>query len=282
MNRFLILFCLFTWGIGPISLTGEEPAPPVCPIDGEWEFVSDFSDEFNASALDTEKWWDFNPEWVGRRPGLFARENVTVSDGFLKLTASPMPERFQTVENRVRGFHTFATAAVKSKKRIRYGYFEARCRAMSSGCSCAFWLYDPLDPPEKHKPGSYSEEIDIFEVFGKHPTLERTYFMTTHRQETPYVEATVRIHNQVVGSKWIAPHNFRDEFHTFGLLWTEEKMVWYLDGIERWSTPNQNHQTALTINFDSEIMKEWAGEPDIADLPSIFDIDWIRVWQKKE
>ena len=42
---------------------------PVCPVPGDWQFVPEFSDEFNGKQLDDAKWWDFNPMWVGRRPG---------------------------------------------------------------------------------------------------------------------------------------------------------------------------------------------------------------------
>ncbi len=253
---------------------------PKCPLGDGWKYVAEFSDEFEGAALDGNKWWDFNPSWIGRRPGLFCRDNVAVKDGCLQISATRMPEYLETVENHVRGFKTFATGIVKSKKRIKYGYFEARCKAMDSGATSAFWLYDPLDPPEKYRPGSYSEEIDIFEIFGRHAKLERTYFMTYHRQETPYVEATVRINNKAVGTTWIAPHNFVDDFHVYALEWTEDAMVWYVDGVERWRQENANHKTALHIMFDSEIMESWGGLPDLKDLPSTFYIDYVRVWQK--
>ena len=38
----------------------------------------------------------------------------------------------------------------------------------------------------------------------------------------------------------------------------------------------------LTINFDSETFPDWFGLPDPKDLPSVFEIDYIRVWEKKQ
>jgi len=38
---------------------------------------------------------------------------------------------------------------------------------MKASVCNAFWLYDPLNPPAKYREGSFSEEIDIFEIFGK-------------------------------------------------------------------------------------------------------------------
>lgn len=265
--------------------TGLLAEEPVCPMPGEWEFRPEFSDEFNGSDLDAGKWWDFNPTtFIGRQPGLFCRENVAVGEGCLKLTASRMPESMETIENHTRGFHTFATSIVKSKKRLHYGYLEARCRAMNSGATSAFWLYDPLDADRKYVPGNWTEEIDVFEIFGKHPDpqIARTCYMTIHRQETPYVETIVRINLKSTGTKWVAPHDFVSDFHTFGLLWNENEMVWFVDGQERWRQPNDFHRNPLHIMFDSEIMEKWNGLPDLADLPSTFLVDYLRVWQPKK
>lgn len=264
------------------SVAGALAEEPKCPLEGAWKFCPEFSDEFNEISLDDSKWRDFNPStFIGRQPGLFCRENVTVADGCLQLTASRMPKSMETVENQTRGFHTFATAIVKSKKRLVYGYLEARCRAMNSGATSAFWLYDPLDPDKKYVPGNWTEEIDVFEIFGKHPNpqIAHTCYMTVHRQKTPYVETLVRIDLQSNGFKWVAPHDFVSDFHTFGLLWTESELVWFVDGQERWRRPNEFHKNPLYIMFDSEIMEKWNGLPDLEDLPSVFSIDYLRVWQ---
>ena len=141
------------------STTARQQAP-ACPLGSGWTLVADFSDEFDGDKLDAEKWWDFNPTtFIGRKPGLFSRDNVAVKDGLLQLTASRMPPSMETVENVARGYHSFATAIVKSRKRIRYGYFELRCKAMASAATSAFWFYDPLDADRKYRPGSYTEEI---------------------------------------------------------------------------------------------------------------------------
>jgi len=266
-----------------VSSTAARQQPPACPLGSGWTFVTDFSDEFEGEAIDGQKWWDFSPTtFIGRKPGLFSRDNVAVKDGMLQLTASRMPRSMETVEHAARGYHSFATAIVKSKKRVRYGYFEVRAKAMASAATSAFWFYDPLDADKKYKPGFFTEEIDVFEVFGKHPKFSRTLFMTVHRQETPYVETLVRINLKSTGSQWVAPHNFTDAFHVFGLLWTPEKIVWYLDGVERWSITNEYHKNPLHMMFDSEIMEAWGGLPDPNDLPSTFLIDYVRTWQRAD
>lgn len=263
----------------------QENIPPYCPLGTEWKFVPAFSDEFNGQGLDRDKWWDFNPTMHGRKPGFFARENVAVAGGCLQLTAKVQKPEEVTEENKVRGYDKFTTANVKSKQRIRYGYFEARCKPMKSGASSSFWLYDPLDAPEKYKEGSFSEEIDIFEVFGKPAKneVDHKYFMTVHRQRTPYVETLVKsafpLENR--SASVTVPFNFYDEFHLYCFLWTPVEMKWYIDGKEVFSRKNDYFHTRLNVLFNTEIMEAWAGLPDTADLPAIYYVDYLRVWQKE-
>jgi beta-glucanase (GH16 family) len=87
------------------------------------------------------------------------------------------------------------------------------------------------------------------------------------------------LNNVVKGHKWTAPFSFCDGFHRFGFLWTPEVMKWYVDGVQRWSVPNENHKTALTVNFDSETFPKWSGMPTLEELPATFYIDYLRCWQ---
>jgi beta-glucanase (GH16 family) len=282
MESFLLTFNILIICIGFQSVA-QEQTRPVCPLHPEWKLNTEVSDEFDSAGLDKEKWWDFNPTMHGRKPAFFSRDNVTVKDGLLLLYAKAQKPEEVTEENKVRGYDKFTTSIIKSKKRIKYGYFETRCKGMKAGPSNAFWLYDPLDAPEKYREGSFSEEIDIFEFFGKpaKKEVERQYFMTVHRQKTPYVETLVRsafpLENK--SSAIIVPFSFYENFHVYGFLWTPEVMTWYVDGKEVFTRKNDFFHTALHVMFDSEIMEGWAGLPDPADLPAAFEVDYCRIWQ---
>ncbi|MCX7818377.1 MAG: family 16 glycosylhydrolase [Kiritimatiellae bacterium] len=270
--------------------TSPNPVPaqtaPRCPLGDDWVFRPELSDEFDGDALDQRKWWDFNPSWHGRKPAFFSRENVAVRGGRLHLTARVQSPEEVTVENRVRGYDKFTTATVKSKRRVRYGYFEARCKAMRANVCNAFWLYDPLDPPAKYQEGSFSEEIDIFEVFGKpaKPDMARVLYMTLHRMATPYVESLVVRRTALTNhsARVQMPFEFWEDFHVYALLWTPRELRWYVDGREVFARGNDHFTTALHIMFDCEVMESWAGLPDPADLPATFEIDYLRVWQPGE
>lgn len=277
------LYAVILFSVATVRGAFGQESPP-CPMGEGWAFVPEFSDEFKGGKLDDAKWWDFNPSWHGRKPGYFSRENVAVRDGLLLLTARVQKPEEVTVENKVRGYDKFTTASVKSKKRIRYGYFEARCKSMKAAVCNAFWLYDPLDPPAKHRAGNFSEEIDIFEIFGKpvKPELERVYFTTVHRLATPYVESIaygVAPPLPRTGAQQRLPFDFHADFHVYGFLWTPTAMTWFVDGKEVFTRENDYFTRPLHLMFDCEIM--W-GEPDPADLPATFEIDYLRVWKSPD
>ena len=244
-----------------LSATAETPK---CPIPGNWTLAPEFSDEFNGSKLDAQKWISYNPNSQGRKPGWYSPDNVTIKEGMLQLTT-----RTENRPNLPEGYHTFTTALVKSKERVLYGYFEIRFRAMDSRASSAFW-FNAIEP-------DHLTEIDVFEISGRHPKLASTYFMTLHVFRTPQ-EGKKRFSS---GETWIAPYKFADGFHTAGLLWTKEKIEWYVDGDLKRTKENTHWHQPLNVIFDSETMPEWFGLPDPAELPSTFSIDYIRYWKSK-
>jgi len=266
--------------------TAKAQSIPACPLPGNWELNTTFSDEFNVNRLDDTKWWDFNPAWHGRKPAYFDRRNVKVKGGMLQLTARNQNPKKVSVENRVRGHDKFTTATIKSRQRVQYGYFEARCKTMKASVCNAFWLYDPLEPAAKYAPGDFSEEIDIFELFGKptNKSSERMFYATVHRMETPYVESLVKSKQTPLPDKskqFKVDFDFWADYHTYGLLWTPTELKWFLDGKEVFSRKNDYFNRPLHLMLDCEIMQAWAGLPDPKDLPARFEIDYVRVWQMK-
>ncbi|MBQ9875302.1 MAG: acetylxylan esterase [Thermoguttaceae bacterium] len=233
---------------------------PKCPLEGTWTFDPSVSDEFNGT-FDSEKWWDHNPGWLGRQPGYFAKENVTVEDGFLKLTA-----RAENREGLPEGYKDFTTAAVKSKETTLYGYFEVRSKPMNSKASSSFWFY--ADDGERWT------EIDVYEMSGAHPKHGSIYHMNLHVMKTPET-GDKHISD---GGTWDAPYRFVNDFHRYGLLWTPEKLRWYVDDQLVRESENKYWTQPLNVNFDSETMPEWFGLPDPSELPATFEIDYIRHW----
>ena len=270
----------------------EMPVPQLSTSDFDLStlvFDAAASDEFEGETLDRSKWDDWVESFQGRRRGfLFSRDNVALGRGQLHLTARLLREDEKTLDNLARGFDTYATAIVKAKKKTFYGYYECRAKSMKAAVCNAFWLYDPLsdEPKKKYRPGDFSEEIDIFEVFGKEGSKRsdcaRTFYNTVHRLGTPYLEG------RVLGSVETLPEkssrkkvdfDFADGYHEYGFLWTEKEMKWYADGVEMFSRPNDHFHRPMHVTFDCEIMYDWVGEPDKADLPQTFSVQYFRYWR---
>ena len=131
----------------------QEDIKPFGSIDGDWILDESFSDEFNKSKLDADKWWDFNPAWHGRKPSHFARSNVKVKKGLLRLSAKNLDPKKVNIYDKARGYDKFSTAIIKSKNRSFYGYYEARAKSMTAAVCNAFWLYDPLEESVKSVEG---------------------------------------------------------------------------------------------------------------------------------
>ncbi len=242
----------------------EELKRPSCPLEGDWVFDPQFSDEFNA-GFDGAKWDNYNPGWQGRQPGFFSPNNVTVEDGFLKLTA-----RNESMGDPAQGYKDFTTAAVKSKDTVLYGYFEVRSKPMNSKASSSFWFY-AADPDRW-------TEIDVYEMSGAHPEHDSIYHMNLHVMRSPETGDK----HLADGTTWKAPFRFVDDFHRYGLLWTKDKLCWYVDDQLVRESKNVHHHQPLNVNFDSETMPEWFGLPDPSELPATFEIDYIRHWNLAE
>lgn len=234
------------------------------PAGSKWKPITELTDEFEGSKLDSAKWHDHNPRWKGREPGLFSPKNVSVSDGKLHLTA-----RVETLPDLPKGFHTFTTAAVKSKALARYGYFEIKCRPMKSQASSAFWFYQS----EKDE----WTEIDVFEICGAGGKWHNSYNMTVHVFQTP----AEKKHWQK-GGKWIPPFQMADDYHIYALEWNKDVIKWRVDGKVVHEMKNTHWHQALHMNFDSETFPEWFGLPDKASLPATFSIEYIRSWSRPE
>ncbi len=232
----------------------------------KWEKYKVMSDEFEGTKLDPNKWHPVNPKWLGRQPAFFYSGNVSVSNNKLHLVMrkQEVPEMPKD-----KGYHTYTSAAVQSKTKVKYGYFEIKCKPMNSHGSSSFWFYE-------NSPQLWTE-IDVFEIGGGAPGFERRYNMNVHVFRTPSEKKHWSKHGM-----WMAPTNLAEDYHVYGLEWDKEILIWYFDGVPvRWVKNTHWHQ-ALTLNFDSETMPKWFGLPRDQDLPSTYSIEYVRAWKKRQ
>ena len=244
---------------GPVMPTATQLPAPV----DQWTLLPALSDEFEGKALDAAKWHPNNPDWKGRKPGFFHTKNVAVRDGKLQLTM-----KMEKLKDLPEGYHTYTSAAVKSKATVRYGYFEIKCRPMDSHGSSAFWFY-------RNTPEIWTE-IDVFEIGAAAPGHEHTVHTNAHVFHT----STEKKHWSK-SAKHQAPFRLADDYHVYALLWTKEALTFYLDGEVIRTMTNTHWHQPLHMNFDSETMPKWFGLPKADELPATFTIEYIRSWQRK-
>ncbi len=237
---------------------------PLPGIEGDFIPIPELSDEFDGANFDTLKWFRNNPTWKGRQPAFFSENNVMQSDGNLSLTmrVEEPPDELKT-----NGYHTFTTAAVRSRYKVKYGYFEVKAKAMNSKGGSAFWFFDQTK--------SLWTEIDVFEICGR-GERENKYNMAVHVFYTP-----LENEHWAKGDVWTAPYRFADDFHVFGLEWTPYVIRWYVDGDSVRTIENTHWHQPLTMNFDSETYPDWFDLPDEKDLPSTYTIEYVRSWRYK-
>lgn len=230
-----------------------------------------WQDEFDGDHLDESKWsyqigtgdWG----WGNNEQQYYRKENVCVSDGTLKINAKK--EFYQNSS------YTSARIITKDKYEFHYGYVEARLKLPSiSGIWPAFWMLganiDEVNWPT-------CGEIDIMEAIN----TENKVYSTIHWQSNDG-QAFYPGTNE---SYYIVDN--RQEYHTYGMLWTSEKMEFYVDDH---LTVSANIMTENNTNpiftrdfyfiFNVAVGGNWPGFNIDANFSiQTMEVDYLRVYQ---
>jgi beta-glucanase (GH16 family) len=232
---------------------------------GGWVKNDAMTDEFNGSSLDRSK-WNYNiGDWTGPQPCWYSDANVTVRDGMLSMTL-----RYDTPPENLRkqGYNTYSGAALTSIGTASEGYFEARAKPSKSHASSAFWFHHNVD--------QWWHEIDVFEISGGNAEKARDMNIGVHVFRSP-VEA--KFDN--VDGPYKSADKLADDFHVYGLEWTQAELKFYYDGRLVLSGPNLYWHQPSHMSFDTDILKDWFGLPEPSELPAVFQVDYVRAWKKR-
>lgn len=254
-----ILSLLSTAALARSSNGNRKPQPP---IKGDWKVLAAMTDEFDGKSLDSSRWHPNNPAWLGRQPAYFWPGNVSVSDGKLHLRVQK-----QDLPDLPEGYHTWTSAAVKSKTKVLYGYFEIRCKPIKGHVVSAFWFYD--DTPE------IWTEIDVFEM-SQYPGKEKAVQTTVHVFRSP----TTKEHWSK-SEDWQMGSNVAEDWHTYALEWDKKSTKFYVDGKVIRTVENTDWHQPLYLNFDVETMPQFDLVPRDNEVPASYDIEYVRAWQRK-
>ena len=180
----------------------------------------------------------------------------------------------------------FLSGALSSHDHMQfvYGYVEGRIRASDvSGALTSFYLLNRFpgnNDPENGVYQYHAPEIDILEYLGENPFGDEDAFQTYHFGDVNYFverSSPTLNHENEDGSL------YADEFHTFGVLWEPQLVIWYIDGVEvrRLTGPQIAQQPMNIVNY-LVAGSGWAPEPE-ANGPTLeMEVDYIRLYQREE
>lgn len=231
-----------------------------------------FEDEFEGTQLDTDVW-----EYRGsgpRRGGFNAESQVRLENGNMIMTGD-----YQTDGTYGEGWYT---GMVKLKERYCKGYFEIRCIVNSgAGFWSAFWIQaDSPYTASVSKGGVGGAEIDIFESMSWGDTIgSDSISQTIHCAGVDGVQEGFQSCN--LGSFY--GKNIYEEYNTYGLEWTDDEYIFYINGVEtrRSSFGNGVSEVPEDVIVSLEIPSEdILNELDKASYNTEFIVDYVRIYQK--
>lgn len=234
---------------------------PDAPLGYKWQAIPSLSDEFNDDELNHDKWESSNPYSTGREPSQYFEENAFVSGGMLHLMS--------TVKNNKHKDNWIWAAVVSStKKEAFYGYYEARIKCSSTGMSSGFWLR-----------GDYSE-IDVMENFGE-PVKDKAEISYESHMRTHYYNQESG-EDIITGADYKMPVQCDEVFNIYGVWWKNSEIVWmYLNGKKVAEIkPPRDFLEKMYLIFDTEVFKDWTGEPTLYQLDddqkNTAYVDWVH------
>ena len=217
-----------------------------------------WNDEFQGNKIDQSKWTISGDS--KRRDGYWHKsESYLDGIGNLIIRTSKYGNKYISGHIGTRGkFH------------YKFGYWVARCKFPSEqGHWPGFWLQS--DSMGKiGNGGTDGSEIDIMEK----PHYDKDIIAQTIHWDGYSKEDHKSEHNsykqQGVSKGW----------HTFGLYWTKDEYVYYVDGKETWRTKAGGvSQVDKYVRFSEEIAA-FTGDITKAALPDYFTVDYVRVYDK--
>lgn len=179
----------------------------------------------------------------------------------------------------------YLTGGIESRGKFDFTYGQVKVRArflrQPQGNHTGIWMMP--EPPADKWP--MSGEIDIME----HLNDESIVYETVHNwwadelghKDDPIPQSTARIDN--------------DEFNTYGIIWDESSISFTVNGEVNFTYNKKELQGDdafyqwpyskpfyLILSQSLGGKDTWEGVIDNSELPAVFQIDWVKVWQKTE
>lgn len=263
------------------------------PASGDYTLI--WSDEFDGTELDMEKWsyelgnWKTDDKgnyitngWGNNEQECYTDSNTSLNDGILTIAA-----RKENYTDPVQGSYEYTSARLSTQHKFSVcgGKVEVRARC-DSGKSLwpAIWML-----PEDSVYGGWaaSGEIDIMEGWGSTPEkiCGTIHFGDVWPNNT-----------YLTGNYDFAGGDSTENWHTYSIEWDKDEIRWYVDDNlysrqSEWYSVNRAYPAPFDQNFylllNLAVGGHFDGVDGIYADPDIFvggekhfDIDYVRVYSR--
>ncbi len=244
------------------------PAPSLLTVPSGWKLA--FDPSFSGSQLDTATWstcydWATPSAGCTNNPSTekewYLPSQVQVSGGVLNLTAKQETTQGQPSSGAAQTY-ACRSGMISSKPGFNFTYGLISVTAKipyGSGLWPALWLAATND--------QWPPELDIMEHW--------------------YSEQDYKIYDHTVGKSYLGgpvptPVNLSAGFHTYSLLWTKDRVTWYLDGVEKFTTTDHVPQQSMYFIANvADRIPDGDTSTSIAsgDCNGTMQIQSVKVWQ---
>lgn len=230
----------------------------------KWKLV--WQEEFSGNGIDASKW---SHELGHVRNHELQNYTDRTANGEVSGSCLTIRARKEALE----GFsYTSASIHTCGKMEFLYGRLEMRAKLpFGKGIWPAFWLlgadYERIGWPK-------CGEIDICELVGSKE--DAPVYGTLHYPGSSKTE--------ISHSVSLKKGSFAEDFHIFGVDWTEEEIAWYVDDVvfarrNIREIPEMHKPYYLIVNLAVGGEGDWPGPPDeTTSFPKEYVIDWIRYY----
>lgn len=224
----------------------------------DYELV--WSDDFEGDTLDHSK-WNYRAAGDERNYATVSEQTISVDgEGHLSIKVTQDDE----------GNYYVGQVGTEGVFETKYGYFETKAKMNDGiGPHVAFWLQTPEINKTNNDPKNNGVEIDIFEYHRETPDSVH-YNLHWNGYGEGHMQEGVRKHAK----------NIDTGFHTFGLLWTEDRYIFYYDGEKTWETDRAVSQRKEYMILSTELTG-FGGAPAEGEYPDQVVFDYVKVYKPK-
>ena len=236
--------------------TIASPASTLLTVPAGWKLT--FDPSFAGAQLDTSTWttcYDWATPSVGctnnptKEKEWYIPSQVSVGGGTLNLTAKQESTQGESSSGAAETY-TCRSGMVTSKPSFDFTYGLIQITAKlpyGPGLWPALWLAATND--------DWPPELDIMEHW--------------------YSEPQMKVYDHTVGTQYLGgavptPANLSAGFHTYSLMWTKDRVTWYLDGVQTFTTtsyvPQQQMYFLANVADDSTAAGACNGTMEIASV----------------